>query len=239
MSDITKNIDDVMSKIKAACDRCGRDYSEVTLIAVSKTKPFSDLLEAASYGMTEFGENRPQEIRDKYKLLQDTDFKNKAHFHMIGQLQSNKIKYVYDTTVLIHSIDSFETAKAVSDFVSKKNTAVDILLEVNVGEEESKSGFSYENVKELLPDILALPGLNIRGLMTVAPYVDDPEENRPIFRKLKQLMVDINSENVDNICMNILSMGMTNDYEVAIEEGATHVRVGTGIFGKRDVMIKA
>ncbi len=237
MSYITDNIDDVYSKIKAACERSGRNPSDVTLIAVSKTKPFTDLCEAASYGITEFGENRPQEIRDKYKLLQDTDYKEKAHFHMIGQLQSNKIKYVYDTTVLIHSIDSLETAQAVSDFVTKKNTCVDVLLEVNVGEEDSKSGFSSDSIKTLIPKLMELPGLNIRGLMTVAPYVDDPELNRPIFRQLKQLMVDINSENADNICMNILSMGMTNDYEVAIEEGATHVRVGTGIFGKRDYMI--
>ncbi len=237
MSYITDNILEVYDKIKTACEKSGRNPSEVTLIAVSKTKPFEDLCEAAAFGLTEFGENRPQEIRDKYLLLQDTTYKDKAHFHMIGQLQKNKIKYVYDTTVLIHSIDSYETARAVSDFVTKKGVTVDILLEVNVGEEESKSGFSATNIKESIKDILALPGLNIKGLMTVAPYVEDAEQNRPIFRQLKQLMVDINSENADNISMNILSMGMTNDYEIAIEEGATHVRVGTGIFGKRDYTI--
>ena len=234
MSEIAENILEVQKKIKASCEKSGRRFDDVTLIAVSKTKPFSDLIEAAKAGITEFGENRPQEIRDKYRLLQNTEYKDKVHFHMIGQLQSNKIKYVYDTTALIHSIDSRETAYAVSDFVIKRGSIVPILLEVNAGYENTKSGFYPEDVKKAVDDIAVLPGLEIKGLMTVAPFVSDPSVNRPVFRTMKELMVDINSENAHNICMDILSMGMTNDYEIAVEEGATHVRVGTGIFGKRD-----
>ena len=153
---------------------------------------------------------------------------------MIGHLQRNKVKYITDKVELIHSVDSLRLAQAISDDAVKKGVNVDILIEVNVGEEDSKFGLKTEETENLVREIAALPNVFIKGLMTIAPYTEVAEENRTIFRTLKQLSVDIASKNIDNVSMNVLSMGMTGDYEVAIEEGATMVRVGTGIFGERD-----
>lgn len=232
MSCIKENIEEVKRHIQAACERSGRDVSEVTLIAVSKTKPASMILEAMEAGMQEFGENKPQELRDKRKELPKEQFPQ-LRFHMIGTLQANKIKYVVGETVLIHSIDSVELAEAVNKEAIKKQVSCDILLEVNVAEEASKHGFSLEELMPAVEKIAALPGLRLRGLMTVAPYTEKAEENRHYFKKMAQLLIDINSKNIDNVFMDTLSMGMTSDYEVAVEEGATMVRVGTGIFGER------
>lgn len=232
MGCIKENIEEVKKRIQAACERSGRDASEVTLIAVSKTKPVSMILEAAAAGMQEFGENKPQELRDKLKELPGEQFPG-LRFHMIGTLQANKIKYVVGKAVLIHSIDSVELAEAVSKEAIKRQVSCDILLEVNVAEEVSKHGFSPEGLLPAVEKIAALPGLRLRGLMTVAPYTENAEENRHYFRKMAQLLIDINSKNIDNVFMDTLSMGMTSDYEVAVEEGATMVRVGTGIFGER------
>lgn len=232
MDFIKENIEEVRGRILAACERSGRDASEVTLIAVSKTKPVSMILEAAGAGMQDFGENRPQELRDKLKELPKEQFPG-LRFHMIGTLQTNKIKYVIGETVLIHSIDSVELAEAVSKEAVKRQVSCDILLEVNAAEEASKHGFSLTEVLPAAEKIASFPGLRLRGLMTVAPYTEEAEQNRCYFRKMKQLLIDINSKNIDNIFMDILSMGMTSDYEVAVEEGATMVRVGTGIFGER------
>lgn len=226
---INENIQKVKETIAAACHRAGREESEVTLIAVSKTKPLSMIEEAYAAGMREFGENKPQELRDKAK-----EFQSPVHWHMIGSLQSNKIKYVVGTAYLIHSVDSMELAAAIEKEAAKKNQTMDILLEVNVAEESSKHGFSMEEVEAAVRQVAGYSHLRLRGLMTVAPYTENAEENRIYFRKMKELLVDINAKNIDNIPMDILSMGMTSDYEVAIEEGATMVRVGTGIFGERD-----
>lgn len=226
---IKENIQKVKENIAAACHRAGREESEVTLIAVSKTKPLSMIEEAYAAGMREFGENKPQELRDKAK-----EFQSPVHWHMIGSLQSNKIKYVVGTACLIHSVDSMELAAAIEKETAKKNQNMDILLEVNVAEESSKHGFSMEEVEAAVRQVAGYSHLCLRGLMTVAPYTENAEENRIYFRKMKELLVDINAKNIDNIHMDILSMGMTSDYEVAIEEGATMVRVGTGIFGERD-----
>ncbi|HIU02904.1 MAG TPA: YggS family pyridoxal phosphate-dependent enzyme [Candidatus Onthocola gallistercoris] len=226
---IKENIEQVREKIAAACRRAGRDPKEVTLIAVSKTKPVSDIYEAMETGIVDFGENKVQELTEKYETIAQP-----LNWHMIGHLQRNKVKYIVDKVKLIHSVDSLRLAEQISKEAVKKNVEVDILIEVNVAEEESKFGMDTEETAQLIQDISTLPGIHIRGLMTVAPYTDDPEDNRVYFKNLKQLAVDIERKNIDNVTMSVLSMGMTGDYEVAIEEGATLVRVGTGIFGSRN-----
>lgn len=229
---LKQNLAEVEEKIQKACERAGRSRDEVTLIAVSKTKPVSLLQEAYDLGVRIYGENKVQEIVDKYDALPDD-----IHWHMIGHLQRNKIKYIVDKVDLIHSVDSVRLAEAINKEAEKKKVIVPILIEVNVAQEESKFGFNTADVIEFVESIKDLPNIKVMGLMTIAPFVDDPEENRPVFAQLKQLSVDINTKKVDNINMSILSMGMTNDYEVAIEEGATMVRVGTGIFGARNYAI--
>ncbi|MCI5822288.1 MAG: YggS family pyridoxal phosphate-dependent enzyme [Lachnospiraceae bacterium] len=223
------NLFDVEQRIQAACDRAGRDRSEVTLIAVSKTKPESDLQEIYDQGIRDFGENKVQELCRKIENM-PKDIK----WHMIGHLQRNKVKYIVDQVELIHSVDSFRLAEEINIQAKKKEIVVPILVEVNIAQEESKFGVSKEDAIELVKQIAALDGVQIKGLMTIAPYVVDSEENRGYFRKIKDLSVDIENENIDNVCMDIISMGMTGDFEVAIEEGSTMVRVGTGIFGERD-----
>lgn len=229
MEFIKNNLIEVEENICNACKRAGRNRSEVTLIAVSKTKPVEMLEECISNGITVFGENKVQELCEKYEVLP-----KHLHWHLIGHLQRNKVKYITDKTELIHSVDSLRLAEAISQDAVKKCVNVNILIEVNVAEEDSKFGLKTGETEELIRQIALLPNIFIKGLMTIAPYTAVPEENRPIFRTLKQLSVDIRDKNIDNVSMDILSMGMTGDYEVAIEEGATMVRVGTGIFGERD-----
>lgn len=225
---LKENLQQVEERIAQACARAGRDRSEVTLIAVSKTKPVEMLQEVYDAGIRTFGENKVQEICEKYdRLPQD------IAWHMIGHLQRNKVRQVIDKAALIHSVDSYRLAQEISVQAQKKNLQMPILIEVNIAEEESKFGISADDTIRLVEEIAALPNLQIRGLMTIAPYVTDAEENRLYFRQIKQLSVDIKNKNIDNVSMDILSMGMTGDYEVAIEEGATMVRVGTGVFGAR------
>lgn len=226
-------LEEVEKNIAAACARAGRDRSEVTLIAVSKTKPIEMLREAYDAGARDFGENKVQEICEKYNHL-PSDIK----WHMIGHLQRNKVKQVIDKAVLIHSVDSYRLAQEISVQAQKKGLTMPILIEVNIAEEESKFGIRAQDTIQLVEEIALLPNLSIQGLMTIAPYVVDAEENRLYFRQIKQLSVDIKNKNIDNVSMEILSMGMTGDYEVAIEEGATMVRVGTGIFGARNYNTK-
>ncbi len=231
---ISDNIRQVEEHIGNACKRAGRSEDGVTLIAVSKTKPVSMLKEAYEYGCRDFGENKVQELVDKYEEL-PKDIK----WHMIGHLQRNKVKYLVGKVFLIHSVDSLRLAEEISKEAVKKQVTVNILVEVNVAEEETKFGTTTEEAVKLIQDISVLPGISIKGLMTIAPYVENSEENRQYFAKLRQLSVDIMHKNIDNVCMDILSMGMTGDYEVAVEEGATYVRVGTGIFGERDYSVSA
>ena len=226
---ITENLEQVRRNIVEACKAVNRDPSEVTLISVSKTKPVSMLQEAYDAGSRDFGENKVQEIMDKYPQLPSD-----IRWHMIGHLQRNKVKYIVDKVALIHSVDSLRLAETIENEAAKHNVTVPILIEVNVAQEESKFGLKTEEVLSLVESIAVLPHINIKGLMTIAPYVEDPEENREIFRELKKLSVDIAAKNINNVNMSVLSMGMTNDYQVAVEEGATFVRVGTGIFGERD-----
>ena len=225
---LVENLNQVEQRIQAACDRAGRDRSEVTLIAVSKTKPNEDLQVIYDAGIREFGENKVQELTGKIETMPKD-----INWHMIGHLQRNKVKYIVGDVALIHSVDSYRLAEEINIQAKKKGVVVPILIEVNVAQEESKFGVKVKEVSQLCKEIAPLDGVRIEGLMTIAPNVVVAEENRAIFHKIRDLSVDIASENIDNVYMNILSMGMTNDFEVAIEEGATHVRVGTAIFGER------
>lgn len=180
----------------------------------------------------DFGENKVQELTAKAEILPSA-----LHWHMIGHLQRNKVKYIVDKACIIHSVDSLRLAEEISKAAQKKQVTAKILIEVNVAEEESKFGVRTSELLPLIEAISPLPNIAIKGLMTIAPYVENPEENRWIFQKLKNLSIDIKGKNFDNVTMDVLSMGMTGDYEVAIEEGATHVRVGTGIFGERNYTI--
>ena len=246
-----ENILTIEQRIQAACDRAGRKRSEVTLIAVSKTKPNEMLEEAYRLGMRHFGENKVQELVQKQEDL-NSKFHDNMSWHLIGHLQRNKVKYIIDKTTLIHSVDSMRLAEQIEAEAVKKNLICDILIEVNTSGEDTKFGVSVKDVFPLLLEMSNLAHIRVRGLMTVAPYVENPEKNREYFTKLRQLYVDIKTKNIDNICddnimkkeasrfgkfseyFDVLSMGMTGDFEVAIEEGATMVRVGTGIFGERD-----
>ena len=228
---ISENLNHVHSIISQSCKKCDRASEDITLISVSKTKPISMLEEAYTAGCRDFGENKVQELIEKYEIMPKD-----IRWHMIGHLQRNKVKYIVDKVALIHSVDSMRLAEEISKEAIKKQVTVSILIEVNVAAEDTKFGVKPVDTEALIRQIAPLPGVQIEGLMTIAPYVDNQEENRQYFSKLKQLSVDINSKNIDNVNMNVLSMGMTGDYAVAIEEGATCVRVGTGIFGERQYL---
>lgn len=225
---VTENLKTVEEKICRACERAGRPREEVTLIAVSKTKPVEMIEEAMQSGITVFGENKVQEILEKQSVITQP-----LDWHMIGHLQRNKVKQLVGRTKRIHSVDSLRLAEQIQNDFAKKDAVADILIEVNVAKEDTKFGVMPEEAEELIRQIATFDHIRVHGLMTIAPYVENPEENRVHFRNLHKLLVDINSKNIDNIVMDELSMGMTGDYEVAIEEGATFVRVGTGIFGNR------
>lgn len=229
---IVDDLHEVQENVLNACKRANRNPDEVTLIAVSKTKPVSMLEEVYADGVRDFGENKVQELCDKYEVLPKD-----IRWHMIGHLQRNKVKYLIGKTCLIHSVDSVRLAETIEHEAAKKDTIMSILIEVNVAQEDSKFGLHVEEVMEMVETISKMPHIRIEGLMTIAPFVDDAEENRTIFRQLKQLNVDIGSKNMNNVNMNVLSMGMSGDYQVAIEEGATLVRVGTSIFGRRNYQV--
>lgn len=232
MSRISDNLEYVEQKIREACGRSGRKREDVTLIAVSKTKPVSDIEEALRAGYDVFGENKVQEIRDKSPLLPES-----VHWHMIGHLQANKVKYLIGVVDLIHSVDNEKLAEEIEKQAAKHNVVMDVLCEVNMAGEESKFGLTPEETPEFVKKIALLPHLKVRGLMTIAPYTEDPESNRVYFKGLRELKDRINEAGIPGVQMDLLSMGMTGDYEVAIEEGATFVRVGTGIFGERNYNI--
>ena len=226
---LADNLQQVHANIEKACALSGRKPDEVTLVAVSKTKPVSMLQEAYDAGARVFGENKVQEIMDKYDQL-SSDIK----WHMIGHLQRNKVKYIIDKVAMIHSVDSLRLAQTIEQEAAKKDIVMPVLLEVNVAEEESKFGLKVDEVLPLLQEISEFSHIQVKGLMTIAPFVENPEENREVFHTLKKLSVDISAKNINNVTMSVLSMGMTGDYEVAVQEGSTMVRVGTGIFGERD-----
>ena len=222
----------VQENINRACRRAGRDPSEVTLIAVSKTKPVSMMEELIREGVAEFGENKPQELKEKYEVLP-----RNIRLHMIGHLQRNKVKYVIERACMIHSLDSYRLAQTVQEEAQKHGIVMPVLVEVNIAQEESKFGLTAQETPSFVEEIAAFPNICVQGLMTIAPFVENPEENRVHFQNLYKLFIDIKGRNIDNVNMCSLSMGMTNDYEIAVEEGATMVRVGTGIFGEREYMV--
>ncbi|HIX68420.1 MAG TPA: YggS family pyridoxal phosphate-dependent enzyme [Candidatus Anaerostipes excrementavium] len=223
----------VKENVKQACKRAGRDPREVTIIAVSKTKPLEMIEELRREKVKDFGENKVQELKEKYEKISWP-----VRWHLIGHLQTNKVKYIVDKAALIHSVDSVHLAKQINKEAAKHQMKeVPILIQVNFAHEDTKFGFSPEEATEAIREIAALEHVKVKGLMQIAPFVENPEENREYFRAMKQLSVDIENKNFDNVDMSILSMGMTNDYEVAVEEGATMIRVGTGIFGERNYSI--
>ncbi len=225
---IRENMEHVRKNIREACEKSGRNPDDVTLIAVSKTKPLPMLEEAYECGCRDFGENKVQELVEKWEQMPKD-----IRWHMIGHLQRNKVKYIVDKVYLIHSVDSLRLAEEISKEAVKKGVTVSVLIEVNAAQEESKFGTTCEDAFRLVEEASRLPNIIIKGLMTIAPYVENAEENKQYFEKLRQIYVDINRKNIDNVYMTELSMGMTGDYETAIAEGATYIRVGTGIFGER------
>ena len=229
---IKDNYDAVEKRVREACERSGRNREDVTLIAVSKTKPVEMVKELAQHGVVDFGENKVQEM---CKKIEETD--SSLRWHLIGHLQRNKVKYIVDKAYLIHSVDSFRLAEEIQKEALKNNVICNILVEVNIGGEESKSGVTVDEAPELIKQISVLSNVKVKGLMTVAPPADVPEDNRNYFAGMRKLMEDIKAMNIPNVDMKELSMGMTGDFEVAIEEGATMVRVGTAIFGERDYSI--
>ena len=231
MEAIRQNLEATKKSIEEARKKSSLGQS-VHLIAVSKTKPIELLQEAYDQGIRAFGENKVQEMMDKFQVMPKD-----IEWHMIGHLQRNKVKYIVPFVSLIHSVDSQRLADEIERQAEKIQREIPILVEVNMGREESKFGFLEEEVLPFLRQVENYRFVKIRGLMTSAPYVEDSEQNREIFHKMKQLSVDIEAENIDNVSMEWLSMGMSNDYQVAIEEGSNMVRIGTGIFGKRNYMI--
>ena len=203
---IAENLKEVQRDINEVCKKCGRDPSEVTLIAVSKTKPLEDLKEAYDAGARDFGENKVQELTAKMPNLPSD-----IRWHMIGHLQRNEVKYIAGEVELIHSVDSFRLAEEINIQAKRKKIIIPALIEINIGDEESKFGVRPDEAMELCKEISELDSIHIEGLMTVAPAADDPEEVRRYFRKMHELFLDIKSENIDNVEMKILSMGMTND----------------------------
>jgi pyridoxal phosphate enzyme (YggS family) len=219
----------VQERIRQAAEACNRSASDIRLVAVSKTMPVDIVREAIETGMMDFGENYIQEAREKTAALAAFP----VTWHYIGHLQSNKAKYAVRMFDLIHSVDSLKLAKELDKYAKKIDKIQGILIQVNVAKEESKSGVYSEDALQLTREISSLGNLAVKGLMTMPPYFNAPEKVRPFFAALRQLRDQIKNENIPNISMQELSMGMTGDFEAAIEEGATMVRVGTAIFGER------
>lgn len=228
--DILANMKEVQERVAAACKRSNRDPKEVTILPVSKNHPAEDIQTLYDAGWRDFGENYVQELRNKHDELPDD-----IHWHMIGHLQRNKVKYIASYIQAIHSVDTIKLLHTIEKEGRKAERVIPVLIEVNVGREESKFGVmpDLEDCMALANEALELPHVKLRGLMTSAPYYDDIEKDRSIFRKLKELLNDMNAAN-DQLQLDVLSMGMTHDFEIAVEEGSTCVRVGTAIFGKRD-----
>lgn len=240
--DILSNIKKIKDKVKGAAKKCGRNPKDVKILAVSKTKPAEYVVSAIDGGMTDFGENRPQELAKKFDEVlkfqtdseDDLSQHNNIRWHQIGQLQKNKVKYIIDKVSLIHSVDSLSLAEEINKRAAVIDKVQDVLIQVNISGEESKSGVPYHMTADLCRQISDLPNVHIIGLMTISVKGYTYEENRNLFSSLKELSAEISALNIPNIEMKELSMGMSNDYEAAIEAGATIIRVGSAIFGKRD-----
>ena len=228
LTDTELNVRETFERISAAAEKAGRDLSEIRLMAVTKTVAPEKINEAIKSGCDLLGENRVQELLEKYE-----SYDKSAEIHFIGRLQTNKVKYIVDKVTMIESVDSIKLAEEIEKRCSKIDKIMDILLEVNIAEEESKGGFSPEEIPSVSEKIRDFPHLRLRGLMTIGRFGAEIEETRQYFEKMRHLLVDIKTKNIDNIYINILSMGMSGDYELAVSEGATIVRVGRGLFGER------
>lgn len=226
---LKENIEAINREIEAACQRAGRSRDEVQLIAVTKTIDESIVNESIGYGVTDIGENKVQEIQRKYDQIDEG-----VRWHLIGHLQRNKVKYIIDKVDMIHSVDSLRLAEEIDKRAEKIGRTVDVLIQLNISHEETKFGIDKGELEEMLSAIDALTNVRVKGLMTMAPFEENPENVRDIFRKTKEIFDELKYNNYNHVEMQHLSMGMTNDFAVAIEEGATLVRVGTGIYGKRD-----
>ena len=228
---IKENILEIQSRIEAAAKKSGRNAEDITLVAVSKTVDIPLIMEAVDFGLTEFGENRPQEIRDKSKIIQN------VNWHQIGQLQTNKIKYVAGKTKLIQSVDSAKLLEELEKYCRAHEITQDILLQVNISKEASKSGMDIDEVERMIEFAEKMECIKVKGLMTIGSLYADLDENKKLFEICNNLFVDISAKKYDNISMEYLSMGMSGDFEAAIEMGSNMVRVGTSIFGKRNYNI--
>lgn len=221
------NYQGVLKRLKGAAEKSGRDISEITLLAATKTVDADTINYAIEKGITHIGENRVQELISKHGLLKP------AHSHFIGHLQTNKVKDIIDKVEMIESVDSIRLANEISKQAQKRGIIMDVLLEINIGGEESKSGFAPEDTEKAVGEVAKLDGIRVKGLMTIPPATDLPEESRKYFREMYKLFIDIRGKNIDNSSMSVLSMGMSNDFDIAVEEGANLVRVGTSLFGRR------
>jgi len=228
LENIVENLARVRSNIEKAALRSGRNPSDVKLIGVTKTIDIERMRILLNLGVKSLGENKPQELAEKYNILG-----NEAEWHMIGHLQTNKVKQVIGKAAMIHSVDSLRLAEEINRRAGEAGIVKDILVELNIASEPSKYGIYPDDSSKFIEILIKLVNLRVRGLMCIAPNVDEPEKNRIYFTKMRQIFIDIKSKFVHNTDILDLSMGMTNDYEIAVEEGATMVRVGTGIFGSR------
>lgn len=222
-----KNYAKVLNKLDTALQKIGKERKDVILLAATKTVDFETINYALSKGIDYIGENKVQE------LLSKEDKINPCHRHFIGHLQTNKVKDIINRVEMIHSVDSLKLAKEISKQAVKNCKTMEILLEINIGGEDSKWGFDAENIIGNIKEIATLPNIKIKGLMAIPPICEESEENRKYFNKMKKLFVDIRDENIDNVDMDILSMGMSDDFDIAVEEGANLIRLGTALFGRR------
>lgn len=225
---IRNNISEVMKRVEKAAEKSGRKLEDITVVAVTKTVEPERILKAVDCGMLDLGENRVQELCEKYDIIG-----KECRWHLIGHLQTNKVKYIIDKVRMIHSVDSLELAAEIQKRAQKANCMVDILAQVNVADEETKFGIPPEQAVDFVKQLGAFPNIRVKGLMTIAPFAENPEDIRYVFRQLHEILIDIKRKNIDNINMTYLSMGMSNDFEIAIEEGSNMVRIGSAIFGKR------
>lgn len=226
---LKENLNRIWLEIDAALKKTGRSRQDLHLIAVSKTRSLAEIKELYDLGQLDFGENKAQELRDKQPNLP-----NDIRWHMIGHLQSNKLKYVVGKCALIHSVDSLKLAREINEFAQKHQVSANILLQLDIARDGKKQGFVEKEINAAIEEIQTFSHVQVHGLMTIAPFGLSTDENRQIFQRIKQISVDIQAKNYDNVNMNVLSMGMSNDFALAIEEGATHLRIGTAIFGERD-----
>lgn len=230
MNYIKKNLNYIRNNIKTYANASNRDENEIMLLAVTKTVDTNEVLEAINNGVTDVGENKPQELARKYDIIGD-----KVNWHLIGSLQTNKVKYIIDKVSMIHSLDRQALCEEIQKRAEKIDRVIDCLVQVNISQEESKHGLQENEVIDFITNVSKqYKNIRIKGLMTMAPFTNNDEEIRSVFSRLKKLSIEISSLNVENVYMKYLSMGMSNDYKIAIEEGSNIVRIGTSIFGQRN-----